>query len=171
VHSRAQQRFMAVALPDAHLRRRLAARARSAQDAPQRGQRVSADAAARLVRLEAASEQQAGTLAVVTKHVDKLGLRVRVATSDLKQPIRQVRPCGGNPSAVPGREQVTLHVCREADAPAAAGWPGNAWNPRLPAACLDQVGAVSSPWGDCRCRPLPRSTQRCLRSCRRGRSC
>ncbi|KAF8059736.1 RPL28A [Scenedesmus sp. PABB004] len=48
----------------------------------------SADAAVRLVALEAVAAQQAGQVATLARHLDKLQARVRVATGDLKAPLR-----------------------------------------------------------------------------------
>lgn len=74
--------------------------------------RLSTEGGARLARVEAAVEQQAGSLGAAMKKLDKLGMRVRVATSDLKQPISQVRPpaaCGCGCGCLP---RVCTPTCR-----------------------------------------------------------
>jgi len=51
----------------------------------------TADAAVRLVRLEAAMQQQAEAAAVAARQLDKLQTRVRLGSSDIKSPLRQLQ--------------------------------------------------------------------------------
>eukprot|EP00877_Chromochloris_zofingiensis_P010741 jgi/Chrzof1/5920/Cz16g20210.t1 len=53
--------------------------------------RTTLDAAARLARLETSTQQHDTQLAAAIRQVDKLNLRVKVATTDLKTPIRQAQ--------------------------------------------------------------------------------
>ncbi|KAI8474995.1 MAG: hypothetical protein J3K34DRAFT_88685 [Monoraphidium minutum] len=52
------------------------------------------DAAARLVRLEAALQQQAAAAALTSRQLDKLQARVRVSSADIQAPLRQAQETG-----------------------------------------------------------------------------
>lgn len=55
----------------------------------------TADAAVRLVRLEVALNLQAEAAAATARQLDKLQARLRLATGDLKSPLRQVQEAAG----------------------------------------------------------------------------
>lgn len=54
------------------------------------GLRVSADAAARLARLEALVAEQQQSLQAATRLVDKANLRFKLYSAELKKPLQQV---------------------------------------------------------------------------------
>lgn len=58
------------------------------------GGRPSIDAAARLLRLEAALQQQAAAAALTNRQLDKLQARLRLHTTDIKSPLRQLQEAG-----------------------------------------------------------------------------
>ncbi len=93
---------------------------------PSATQQIALQAAAKLARLEAASQQHAEELARAKRQLDKLQVRVRLAGQDVRRPLAQVRaagrrgaagPCGGlagarSPLAVAARPRLLLTAAR-----------------------------------------------------------
>lgn len=79
--------FLAYLLTKVECRLRDVRRATSGAAA---GLRISADAAARLARLEALVAEQQQSLQAATRRVDKANLRFKLYSAELKKPLQQV---------------------------------------------------------------------------------
>jgi hypothetical protein len=73
----------------------------------------TADAAARLVRVEAALQQQAAASSQAARQLDKLQTRTRLSSSDIKLPLRQLQDAAAGQADALGRlaeQQARLQV-------------------------------------------------------------
>jgi hypothetical protein len=101
----------------AHLNRRRPTLARR----PSAGQQIALQAAAKLARLDASSQQQAEELARAKRQLDKLQIRVRLTGQDLRRPLSQVRRQPASTATL--RLPATSWMCPAAAAAALLLWP------------------------------------------------